>query len=87
MRGEVLTGGRTSGRNCVRIPRGEAWLVDTNLVIVGQHKHRHDLGVGVANNRELKDGQLVTFESNGARLDGPLDFSGVKRIEWSISTR
>jgi hypothetical protein len=66
--------------------RGEAWLVDTDKVVVGQHKHQHNIRYDLVNHKELKGGQLVAFEDNGQRLKGALDFSGVKRLMVDLDT-
>jgi hypothetical protein len=66
--------------------RGEAWLVDTNVVQIGDHVHRHDL-IFEGGPLPLQRGTLVTFHlSNGDRLGGPVDFSGVSGMMVDLNT-
>jgi hypothetical protein len=51
--------------------RGEGWLVDTDLVQIG-HRHKHEMRIGRDTVTQLRGGQLITFESEGKRLEGPL---------------
>lgn len=60
--------------------RGEAWLVDTDKVPAGHHKHQHSIKIGevAVATLALKDGALVTFEEeNGELLSGAIDLAPV----------